>query len=72
MKRKKGHGFFCRCEYCKSKRIHSKFYAWILIAIAIILYYQAFLLVLFTTRFNALILLFFISCFMMGLFRIMF
>lgn len=72
MWKRKGHGFFCRCDNCKAKRIHSKFYTWTLIAMAIILYYQAFLLILFTTRFNALILLFFVSCFMLGLFRIMF
>mgnify|MGYP004553973211 CR=1 FL=1 len=49
----KKHGFFCRCDSCKYKRIHSWWYLGLLAAITISIFYQAILLLFITTRLNA-------------------
>ena len=52
----KKHGFFCRCESCKNKRIHSWWYLSLLLAILVIIFYQSILLIFVTSRMNALFL----------------
>ena len=52
----KKHGFFCRCESCKYKRIHSWWYLGLLSAILVIIFYQSILLIFVTSRLNALFL----------------
>lgn len=72
MFKSKGHGFFCTCEVCKLKRRTSILYMGIIVSSLIILIYQAFLTMFFTTKLNAVILfieLLFVIC---GFFRIMF
>ncbi len=72
MFKSKTHGFFCRCEACKIKRKTSIFYMGLLVSSLIILIYQAFLTMFFTTKLNAVILfceLLFVIC---GFFRILF
>lgn len=70
--KKKGHGFFCRCELCKLKRRQSMYYLASLIALVIIIFYQAFLTIFVTTKLNAFILFFELCCLLIGLFRILF
>lgn len=70
--KKKGHGFFCRCEICKTKRRQSLLYLASLMALVIIIFYQAFLTIFVTTKLNAIILFIELCCLFIGLFRILF
>lgn len=72
MRKGKGHGFFCCCELCKLKRRTSLCYMGSLFALIIILLYQAFLLILFTTKVNAMILFILMICIIIGFGRILF
>lgn len=72
MFKNKGHGFFCRCECCKFKRKTSLLYMGSLIAFLIIIFYQTILLIFFTTKINAIILLFLMICLVIGIIRIIF
>lgn len=65
----KKHGFFCRCDLCKSKRIHSWWYLGLLAAIAIIIFYQALLLIFITSKLNAIFLFVFLIFFIIGVAR---
>ena len=58
MFKKRGHGTFCCCEMCKLKRKASLWYMGSLLAFLVIMVYQMLLLLIFTTRLNAFILLF--------------
>lgn len=68
----KGHGFFCRCEGCKFRRKTSLWYMGSLIAFLIIIFYQTILLIFFTTKINALILLILMTWLVIGVIRILF
>lgn len=66
----KGHGFFCRCETCKVKRRLNIWYMAFLVALLVIVMYQALLIILFTTRLNAIILFIELLWLLLGCFRI--
>ena len=51
------HSPFCRCNFCKQKRRTSIFYLGTLLALAVIICYQAVLLLFLVTRIHALLLL---------------
>lgn len=68
----KKHGFFCRCEGCKYKRIHSVWYLALLACITIIIFYQAILLIFITSRLNAIFLFLLLVCLVIGIFRMIF
>ena len=51
------HNFFCRCPYCKQKRRTSLLYLGAIIALTVIILYQALLLIFLVTRFHAILLL---------------
>jgi len=53
---KKKHGFFCHCEMCKIKRRQSLIYLASLIALIVVILYQAFILIFITSKINALLL----------------
>lgn len=72
MFRGKRHGFFCRCEICKSKRRHSLIYLICLLLLILIIYYQSFLLIFITTQTNAILLFVELVLFGLGVFRIFF
>lgn len=65
----KKHGFFCRCDMCKYKRIHSIWYLCLLAAILIIIFYQAILLIFITSKLNAIFLLFLLFALTFGIAR---
>jgi len=72
MFRNKRHGFFCRCEGCKYKRIHSFWYLALLACITIIIFYQAILLIFITSRLNAIFLFFLLIFLVIGIGRMIF
>jgi len=65
----KKHGFFCRCDMCKHKRIHSWWYLAFLASLAIIIFYQAILLIFITSRLNAIFLLIMLFALTIGIIR---
>lgn len=50
------HGFFCRCESCKYKRMHNSWYLLALSAITILIFYQSIVLMFLTSKGNAIFL----------------
>ena len=54
--KQKKHNFCCRCSYCKQKRRSSLLFLASIIALVIIICYQALLLVFFITRIHAVLL----------------
>lgn len=65
----KKHGFFCRCDMCKYKRIHSLWYLCLHAALLIIIFYQAILLIFITSKLNAIFLFFLLIMFTIGIAR---
>lgn len=72
MFKSKGHGFLCRCEMCKCRRKGSLWYMGILLSLLIILMWQVFFTILFTTRFNAFLIFILMFCVLIGFIRIIF
>lgn len=72
MWKKNKHGFFCCCEACKFKRKTSIWYMGSLLSFLIILFYQTILLIIFTTKINAIILFCILLFLVIGFIRILF
>lgn len=72
MFKKNRHGTMCRCEMCKNKRKTSLWYMGGLLAFLVIMVYQTLLLLIFTTRLNAFILIFEMLFVIIGFFLIIF
>ena len=69
MFKNKNHGFFCRCDTCKFKRIHSWWYLLLLASILIIIFYQSILLIFITSKLNAVFLFFLLIALTVGVAR---
>lgn len=59
------HSPFCRCNFCKQKRRNNIFYLGALLALVVIICYQAIILVFLVTRINAILLLIELMLFIM-------
>lgn len=68
----KGHGFFCMCDVCKSKRRASLLYIACLIGLVIVIFYQSLLLIFVTSKINAIILFVELICLTIGTCRMIF
>ena len=65
----KKHGFFCRCDMCKNKRVHSLWYLCFLAALIIVIFYQSILLIFITSKLNAIFLFFMLIILTVGIAR---
>jgi len=72
MFRNKGHGFFCRCDCCRTKRRNSLWYMGCLFSLLIILMWQVLFTIFITTRLNALLIFLLMISVVIGFIRIIF
>ena len=68
----RGHGFFCRCDGCRYRRVNSLWYMGCLFSLLIILMWQVLFTIFITTRLNALLILFLMISVVIGFIRIIF